>query len=299
MKNAIHIKYLLTTEQDLRWGITVNSVGFQHIAPFQPYPPSNHPTRYLFSADKGRVLDEYQLLYITRGKGEFRSKNCKKLKIEEGHMFLLFPGEWHTYHPDKATGWDEYWIGFDGKNMDNLVKSEFFNRQYPVFSVGVSAQIGQLYEWAIEVARAQKAGFQQMLAGYVNLLIGYAYSYDRQSKFEEMRIVKHINKAKMIIMENLHIPITPQMIAERLNMSYSWFRRIFKQYIGISPAQYIIEIKIQKSKELLTNTSMSSKEISFEMGFDNPDYFCTIFKKKTGFSPLGYRAFTQGKEYNI
>ena len=82
MKEAIHNKYLLTTEQDLRWGITVNTAGFQHIEPFQPYPPSNHPTRYLFSADKGRILDEYQLLYITRGKGKFRSKSCKKLKIE-------------------------------------------------------------------------------------------------------------------------------------------------------------------------------------------------------------------------
>jgi AraC-like DNA-binding protein len=294
MENAIHIKYLLTTEQDLRWGITVNTVGFQHIAPFQPYPPSNHPKRYLFSVDKGRILDEYQLLYVTRGKGEFRSKNCKKLKIEEGYMFLLFPGEWHTYHPDKSTGWDEYWIGFDGSNMDNLITSEFFNRQYPVFSVGISEQIVQLYEWAIATAKEQKAGFQQMLAGYVNLLIGYAYSYGRQSKFEEMRIVKNINKAKVIIMENLHTKIVPQMIAERLNMSYSWFRRIFKQYMGISPAQYIVEIKIQKSKELLTNTDMSSKEISFETGFDNPDYFCTIFKKKTGLSPLEYRAFTQG-----
>jgi AraC-like DNA-binding protein len=294
MENAIHIKYLLTTEQDLRWGITVNSVGFQHINPFQPYPPSNHPTRYLFSADKGRILDEYQLLYITRGKGEFRSKNCKKLKVEEGYMFLLFPGEWHTYYPDKSTGWDEYWIGFDGKNMDNLIKNEFFNRQYPIFSVGISEQIVQIYEWAIVTAKEQQAGFQQMLAGYVNLLIGYAYSYDRQSKFEEMRVVKNINKAKIIIKENLHTKIIPQMIAERLNMSYSWFRRIFKQYVGISPAQYIMEIKIQKGKELLTNTNMSCKEISFEIGFDNPDYFCTVFKGRTGLSPLKYRAFTQG-----
>jgi AraC-like DNA-binding protein len=95
-------------------------------------------------------------------------------------------------------------------------------------------------------------------------------------------------------MENLYAGITPQTIAERLNKSYSWFRRIFKQYIGISPAQYIVEMKIQKSKELLTNTDMSSKEISFELGFDNPDYFCTIFKKKTGSSPLRYREFTQG-----
>jgi AraC-like DNA-binding protein len=294
MKNAIHIKYLLSTEQDLRWGITVNSVGFQHIEPFQPYPPSNHPTRYLFSANRGRILGEYQLLYITHGKGEYKSKSCKKLKIEEGHMFLLFPGEWHTYYPAKSTGWDEYWIGFKGNNIDNLIKNEFFNRQYPVFSVGINEQIVQLYKWAIAAAKEQKAGFQQMLAGYINLLLGCAYSYDRQSKFEEIHIVKNINKAKIIIMEDLHSRITPPMIAERLNMSYSWFRRIFRQYMGISPAQYIVEIKIQKSKELLTNTDMSSKEISFEAGFDNPDYFCTIFKKKTGISPLEYRAFTQG-----
>jgi AraC-like DNA-binding protein len=294
MENAIHNKYLLTTEQDLRWGITVNTVGFQHIEPFQAYPPSNHPTRYLFSADKGRTLDEYQLLYITRGKGEFRSKSCKKLKVEEGNMFLLFPGEWHSYYPDKSTGWDEYWIGFEGGIIDSLIENGFFNQQYPIFSVGINEQIGQIYEWAIVTAKEQQAGFQQMLAGYVNLLIGYAYSYDRQSKFEDMRIVKNINKAKIIIMENLHAKITPQIIAERLNMSYSWFRRIFKQYMSISPAQYIMEIRIQKSKELLTNTNMSGKEISFETGFDSPDYFCTVFRKKTGFSPLEYRAFTQG-----
>jgi AraC-like DNA-binding protein len=294
MGNDIHLKYLLTTEQDLRWGITVNTVGFQHIEPFQPYPPSNHPTRYLFSAERGRILDEYQLIYIIHGKGEFRSKKCKKLKIEEGHIFLLFPGEWHTYCPDKSTGWDEYWIGFEGSNIDNLIKSEFFNCQYPAFSVGIREQIVQLYEWAIAAAKEQKAGFQQVLAGYINLLLGYAYSYDRQSKFEEMKAVKNIDKAKVIIMENLRNGITPQMIAGRLNMSYSWFRRIFKQYMGISPAQYIVEIKIRKSKELLTHTDMSSKEISFETGFDNPDYFCTIFKRKTGVSPLGYRAFTQG-----
>jgi AraC-like DNA-binding protein len=294
MESSIHIKYLLVTEQDLRWGITINTVGFQHIDPFQPYPPSNHPTRYLFSTDRGRILDEYQLLYITNGKGTFKSKNCKKTTVEEGQMFLLFPGEWHTYYPDKATGWNEYWIGFKGSNIDNLIKSEFFNRQYPFFSVGISEQIVQLYERAITTAKEQKAGFQQMLAGYVNLLLGYAYSYDRQSKFEEMRIVKDINKAKIVIMENLYAGITPQMIAEKLNKSYSWFRRIFKQYMGISPAQYIVEMKIQKSKELLTNTDMSSKEISFELGFDNPDYFCTIFKKKTGSSPLRYREFTQG-----
>ena len=42
-------------------------------------------------------------------------------------MFLLFPGEWHTYTPDKETGWNEYWIGFDGKIMENWEKNGFFS----------------------------------------------------------------------------------------------------------------------------------------------------------------------------
>lgn len=65
MKDSIHIKYLMVNERDTEWGTTINSVGFQHIEPGEPYPPRNHPTRYLFDTAKGRILDEYQLLYIT------------------------------------------------------------------------------------------------------------------------------------------------------------------------------------------------------------------------------------------
>ena len=72
MENSIHLKYLVISPTDLKWGITINSVGFQNIAAHTSYPPNNHPSRYLFSTDNGRVLNEYQLLYITRGGGEIR-----------------------------------------------------------------------------------------------------------------------------------------------------------------------------------------------------------------------------------
>ena len=72
MDNSIHLKYLAISQTDLKWGMTINSVGFQSIAARMPYPPNNHPSRYLFSTDNGRILNEYQLLYITRGGGEIR-----------------------------------------------------------------------------------------------------------------------------------------------------------------------------------------------------------------------------------
>ncbi len=295
MKDSVHIKYLIVNELDLLWGLTVNTVGFQHIEPGSPYPPGNHPTRYLFSTERGRILNEYQLIYITNGGGTFISDSVKKTELKEGNMFLLFPGEWHSYQPAKRTGWDEYWVGFNGINIDNRIQNAFFSKNKPIFKVGLHEEIVQLYKQAINSAREQKTGFQQMLAGIVNHLLGYAYTLDKHYIFEDLQVIGHINKAKIIFLENFRTNIKPEEVAKQVNMSYSWFRRIFKQYMGFSPSQYLQELRIQKSKELLTNTPITVKEIAFEVGFENPDYFCTAFRKRTGTTPIKYREFTQGK----
>ncbi|MBR3596430.1 MAG: AraC family ligand binding domain-containing protein, partial [Clostridia bacterium] len=105
-------KYLTISSADQIWGLAINSVGRQNISENEEYPPQEHPTRYLFDIRKGRILNEYQLLYITKGKGQFSSGPSGLCHIKEGCMFLLFPGERHTYRPDESTGWNEYWIGF-------------------------------------------------------------------------------------------------------------------------------------------------------------------------------------------
>lgn len=295
MKNTAHIKYLIASDQDMLWGLTINSVGFHNIKRNSPYPPRSHPTRYLFSSERGRILDEYQLIYTVRGKGTFESKSHKLTNIREGNMFLLFPGEWHSYKPDQSTGWDEYWIGFKGPNMDNRIEEGFFQKDKPIFNIGIRDDIVQLYNQAIEVSREQKTGFQQMLAGIVNYLLGLVYSQHKHASFEELRVIKQINRAKIIMYENFHNNIKPEEVACLVNMGYSWFRRLFKEYTGFPPSQFLIELKIMKSKELLTNTILSGQEIAYEVGFENPDYFCTTFKKRVGLTPMKYREVTQGR----
>lgn len=299
MKDSIHIKYLMVNERDTEWGTTINSVGFQHIEPGEPYPPRNHPTRYLFDTAKGRILDEYQLLYITQGQGRFASFSCNKQSVSEGKMFLIFPGEWHSYHPDISTGWDEYWIGFNSISMDQRVNSNFFSKEKPILNVGIQDELVGMYLQAIDIAKAQNSGFQQVLAGIVDYLLGFTYSYNKSSSFEEINVAKQINKSKLFILENIHTRISPEEIAQKLKVSYSWFRKVFKEYTGFSPAQYINEVKIQKSKELLTNSDLSNIEISDKLGFDNSNYFCTLFKNKTKVTPMKYRDITRGNTVRI
>lgn len=294
--DSIHKQYLVANEQDISWGLVVNTAGYQTVEANSHYPITNHPMRYLFSTERGRVLEEYQLIYISQGQGTFASASKKKCEVKEGNFFLLFPGEWHTYRPDKDTGWTEYWIGFTGVNIDNRIQSGFFSKKEPVFNVGINDEIVHFYKQAADIASKQGTGFQQMLAGIVNLLLGYVYAGNKQVSFEELKVVNQINKAKMLMLDTFNSDVTPESIATQVNMSYSWFRRIFKQYTGFAPAQYIQELRIQKSKELLTNTNMTSQEIAYEVGFDTPYYFCIAFKKKTGMTPIKYRNFTQGQE---
>ena len=210
-------------------------------------------------------------------------------------MFLLFPGEWHNYKPDEL-GWDEYWIGFNGINIDSRVKNGFFSKEKPVFKVGINDEIVQLYQQAIQIATEQKSGFQQMLAGIVNHLLGLAYSFDKNQFFEESQIITMINKAKVIMIENLFHNIKPETIATNLNISYSKFRKTFKEYTGLAPSQYMQELKMQKAKELLTNTNKAIKEIAYETGFENQEYFFSAFKNNCNMTPTSYREYTQGKQ---
>ena len=288
------VKYLMSNEQDAAWGLVVTTAGHQDIAPEAPYPSANHPARYLFSTGMGRVLPEYQLVYISRGGGRFASSSQKETGIGEGTVFLLFPGEWHTYRPDPETGWHESWVGFTGVNMDNRVDAGFFSREKPLFNVGIREDILNAFKQAVAVSREQKAGYQQMLGGIVNLLLGLVYSGDRQGAFEGMKVADRIDRAKIIMQEHVGRSRPCEEIAREVGMGYSWFRRIFKEYTGFAPAQYILELKIGKAKELLTHTALSCQEIAYETGFETPSYFNTAFRKRVRMTPKAYRAMTQG-----
>ena len=62
-------KYLTASVEDKDWGIFLNVAGKSHIAPHTSYPPSDHPSGYSFSWKSGRILQEYQINYITEGSG--------------------------------------------------------------------------------------------------------------------------------------------------------------------------------------------------------------------------------------
>lgn len=62
-------------------------------------------------------------------------------------------------------------------------------------------------------------------------------------------------------------------LAMKLGISYSWFRKVFKEYTGYAPAKYFQELKLRKAKQLLIESSMSVKEICYELNYTSTEHF--------------------------
>ena len=286
-------KYLLASDRDDLWGLTITTVGYEEILPGDPYPTHGHADGYFFDLTKGRVLSEYQMLYVVEGSGVFHSHTVKETKLSEGDIFLLFPGEWHSYHPTAKTGWKKYWIGFRGYIMDDRVRAAFLSPTKPIYHVGYSPEIVHLYKQAYDAAFEEAAYSQQLLAGIVNHLLGLMYMKERNIVLmnRNQSHVDMIARARMRIRESLENPITIPQIAEDIGVSYSSFRKLFKEHTGFSPATYQQDLRLQRAKELLSTTDMSVKEIAYRLNFESPDYFSAKFKQKTGRKPSELRNF--------
>ena len=281
--------YLTYSANDEAWGTIITTAGFQHISPHASYPPSQHPKNYNFCPQNGRILNEYQFVYIVKGSGTFISDHSKKRSVKTGDLLILFPGEWHNYYPDIDSGWDEYWVGFKGSYMEHLIDKHFFSPENPILELGISSSLVNLYEDLLQTANNEKAGFQVMLAGilqHINSTIIIKYKY---LSFAHAYILDKLDEARRMMKSEIEHPSSPEEIAAQLGLSYSWFRRTFKDYTGISPAQYQIQLRLIKAKELLSQTTLNITEIAYQLHFENGGQFSTFFKKREGLTPKEYR----------
>jgi len=120
--NKNFYRYFPISVRDRKWGWYVTTAGQAQIGVGQSYPPAGHPKGYHFDWTEGRILDCHILVYISQGRGSFESRRYMKTTIEAGNVILIFPGAWHRYRPDKNTGWEEHWLGFDGDVVRRWVK---------------------------------------------------------------------------------------------------------------------------------------------------------------------------------
>ncbi len=281
-------KYLIANEEDRQWGIFINVAGISRISRNAKYPSPDHPAGYFFSWENGRVLAEYQLNYISEGAGILETKNGK-FKIKAGTLMIIKPGMWHRYKPDVKSGWVEHYVGFVGEIADRFMNHTFLNPKKPLIYIGNKEEFIDCYYKVFDLVKKEKPGFQQVASAMIVKLLGNAISFQKQKEFSNDRPRAIIDEVRFLIRQNIAGNYDFRAIAIQQCLSYSYFRKMFKKYTGVSPGQYHLQLKIMKAKELLLNSNLSIKELSCDLGFQSIYYFSRIFKQKTGCSPSLFR----------
>lgn len=82
-------RYLPALAEQRKWGLFLTDWGYTVIEPGTPYPPRGHPDAYADGWTKGRTLAEYQVIYITRGRGTFETRRTGRRAIEAGEILVL------------------------------------------------------------------------------------------------------------------------------------------------------------------------------------------------------------------
>jgi len=290
-----YINYLPAINEEENWGLSVLNAGYTHVEAASVYPVNNHPNSYFFNWKTGRVLSEYQLIYVTGGTGVFESDSFEQTTIFPGTIILLFPGERHRYKPAEETGWDEYWIGFEGKIMDDLVRRKIFTPEKPCINLGFSDYAFNLLNSIIDKTKKGDNVFHPQISGEILHLLGCIHAVKKENATPDKEKETIVNKAKLLFRSNVSKSFTPEQAACELMIGYSYFRKLFKAQTGMSPGQFYIKLKIDKAKELLSDHNIPIKEIAYELKFESYFYFSKLFKEKTGLAPSDFRLSATGR----
>lgn len=256
-----------------------------------------------------RVNDSFELLigvketlYIEQGSDRY--------ELKPGHILLLSPGRLHQGYAESNKNLNFYWCHFYCQGYYEMVDFDEMRKQFsinysdtnsknyntevyiPIYYVPPSIdRINILFNQLQHVANANY--YTSQSAHYLITTILIEISQQAITSFFRLdnKQSKNVNISKIQEWIRAHImnDISVSEVAQKFNYNKDYLSRVFKQKTGVNLSDFIQEKKISKSKEMLTNTTMSVKEISQILSFNDDKYFMKLFKKDEKMTPTEFR----------
>ena len=241
---------------------------------------------YANNVPKARRLALYGAVLVEKGGGIFFTENLGNQEVEAGDIMLVFPDIGCYYHPFET--WFSRWFIWDGPSADTLIHLGYFSPNWPV--VRGRAQIfhkswEQLRELLDREDRTAILRRKAVLLDFLSELVR-----PPKSTSPDERPLAHHNAVESVITfmkENYHRAISINALATQMQLSASYFRKVFRDYTGMSPGELLAEIRVTRAKELLLD-GKPIKEASRDTGFADPLYFMRFFKKRTGLTAIQF-----------
>lgn len=229
-------------------------------------------------------------------KGLVAAVDSKKIEVPDNYLLPINPGQFHGPVND-VNSFKFICIEIDKEYMQELSVSIFGSTEI-VFDNGIFDMQNDIMlpvKVFIQESKFFKKGYQLVIKGLqyqigVNLLRNLKSNLNNMSEntlHNEKRILKSLQYMK----ENYDHEISLDALADIAQLSKYHFLRVFKANIGKTPNEYLIDLKIEKAKELLGQRKDTITDICYLCGFNNMSHFACVFKRKVGTTPSEFRKF--------
>ena len=271
---------------------------------FSVFPSENFVDLSLFQCGREKcspshsfgpaARNHYLFHYVISGTGKLfaydKNGETKEYSIKSMQGFMLFPDQITMYVADKDLPWEYVWVEFDGLRAKAVVETAGFSLDQPIYKARSKELREEMMKEMNYIAEnGSSSPFD--LIGHLYLFIDHLTRSTEGVKVHHSSKLRdfYIHEAIEFVEHNFQNDISVEDIADVCGLNRSYFGKIFKEALGKSPQEFLLNYRMVKAAELLKLTKLSVGDISSAVGYDNQLHFSRAFKSIYGISPKKWR----------
>ena len=260
--------------------LTLYQYGYEQCLPLHSYGPF--------------VRNHFLFHYVISGKGTLlvddENSQSTEYQLQGGMGFLIEPDRVNTYFADRKDPWEYAWIEFSGLRAKEILEGSGLSSDSPVY-LPRTPQDGERLKNEILYLATHSQESSYHLIGHLYLIMDalVSGSSSRRRTQGGKRAQFYTNEAVTFIAQNYSRAITVEDMARRCNLDRSYFGKVFRDVLGQSPQEFLMNYRMVKAAELLKLTSLSIADIGSAVGYENQLHFSRAFKNIYGVSPREWR----------
>jgi AraC-like DNA-binding protein len=238
--------------------------------------------------------NHYLFHYVLSGTGTLMADDAKGItqtySVRSGQGFLIFPEQITTYYADQHSPWEYSWIEFDGLRVKEALSLTDFSLNHPIYHPhSKDLQEQMVKEMNYIISHPKESSFH--LLGHLYLFFDYFIQSAKSTRLTQSSKMSdyYIQEAIHYMEQNFQNDISIEEIAAVCGINRSCLGKIFRNSIGRSPQEFLMNYRMVKATELLKLTTLSIADIGTAVGYGNPLHFSRAFKNVYGVSPREWR----------
>jgi len=246
------------------------------------------------------IRKQFLIHYVLSGKGTFHTPQ-KEYALQAGDLFLIYPNTPVSYETEPSAPFHFSWFSFSGSKAEETAQILGFRPSDCVKRLHLRFSIHEkILECIDGTERGNAPGeffTKEKLYGILRLIHASCMADEGDEEKRRPIMEQHVQKSISFMKMNYMNPIGVGDAAAFVGLERTYFSKIFHQQTGMTPQNFLLQVRIDQARQLLRRTDYPIGEISSFVGFADECYFSRAFRKKTGLSPKQFRQDKETKRY--